>query len=88
MIFPVLKGLLRRVLWKKHPMMTDFESSYKVLLFEKTLLCGNLWQHEGGPLNIFGILQGRLFSLLVITTAAFNGGKDIKMSNSIFHAIL
>ena len=62
--FSALKGLLQRVLWKKTPLMTDFESSYKVLLFEKTLPCGNFWQHEGRPLNIWHFLQGRLFSLL------------------------
>ena len=33
--------------------MTDFQSSYKVLAFDKILPCGNFRQYDGVPLNIF-----------------------------------
>ena len=52
--FSALKGLLQRVLWKKTPLMTDFESSYKVLLFEKTY-CVEIFDSMKAALWIPGI---------------------------------
>ena len=63
--------------------MTDFQSSYKFLLFDKILPCGNFWQHNSGSLNIFRISLGNtIFS--VYLCAALYGDRDVKMGYSIF----
>ena len=45
--------------------MTDFQSSYNVLLFDKILPCGNFSQCNGGTLNIFCIFHENPLSLLL-----------------------
>ena len=57
-------------------MIGDFQSSYKVLLFGKTLPRGNFRQYNGDPLNI------------IIISPVFYGDRDIKMGHSIFSTIL
>ena len=64
--------------------MTDFEIFDKVPQFDKTLSCGRFWRYDGGSLNIFRILYESLFSLLVIVSSAFHGGRDIKIGHPIF----
>ena len=51
--------------------MTDFQRSYKIVLFNKILPCEDFLQHNGSSLNIFCTLQGSLFSFL------FNYLRDI-----------
>ena len=67
---------------------SDFQRSHKMLVFEEGLLCENFWKYNGSSLNIFYILDGRSFSLLIITCSAFNGDRDLKMGHSIFRSIL
>ena len=62
--------------------MTDLKSSYKVLIFDKTLRCRNFWQYNGDPLNIFSILYGDPFTLHAIISAVFYGDRDIKMEST------
>ena len=47
--------------------MTDFQASYNVLLFDKILTYGNFLQYNRGHFNIFGIIHGSPFSLLIIS---------------------
>ena len=50
--------------------IADFQSFYKVLLFDIIILCGNSRQYTRGPLNIFHVLQESQISLLIIIISA------------------
>ena len=49
----------------------------------KVLQCGTLKQCNGGPMNIFCIVQK-----IIAISAMFYGGRDIKMDRSTFCTIL
>ena len=66
--------------------MTDFltkcyylTKSYHVEIFR---------QYNVDPVNIFCILHGSQFSLLIVISTGFYSDKDIKMGNTIIRAVL
>ena len=87
LIFPTLNDFCTRFYEKITLFMTDFWRSYKVLLLDKILLCGNVWQYNSDPSSVFRNVHENLFSLFNIISAAFYGDKDIKMDHFIFHDI-
>ena len=73
-----------KITFAKHSFfMTDLQSSFKVLLCDKTLPCGYFWQYNGGPANIYFFL----FSFFITISAAFDRNKDIEMGPSFFRNI-
>ena len=71
--FPNLKRLLQKSC-EKTTLFYFFrfsQSFYKVLLSGKILPWENFWQCNSSPLNIFCILQGGPFSLLIIISGVF-----------------
>ena len=60
-----LTTFTKNLLEKLPIFITDIKSLYKLLLSNKDLRSGNVWQWNDGPLNFFWILHRSAFSLFI-----------------------
>ena len=88
LIFPTLKGLLKKVFWKKKPFLRNFQSSYKSQQFDKILPYENFRQYYGCSLHIFPYFSTKNNFSHIVIPATLYSDRDIKMGHSTFFTTL
>ena len=88
LIFPILKRLLQKVLWKNNPFLWKFFRDRHRRCYLKKGVTKNLVKFTAKLLCHFRISYRSLFALLIIISVAFYNDRYIKMVNSVFRAIL
>ena len=58
--------------------MTDLQNPYNVPLFYKISRCGNFWQYNGVPLNIFAFYKEVYFRCLLLSISCFTTTQTLK----------